>query len=94
LSSSLWGVARRQAMIGQIADRVSRPKVIGTMISLKNGGPTVIFTPRTASLMIGKIVPQSTANAAPTSSRLLNRNELSRDTNESRRCSLCSSGRR
>jgi hypothetical protein len=37
---------------------------------LKNGGPTVIFEPRTASLMIGNSVPQSTENAMPTSTTL------------------------
>jgi hypothetical protein len=46
---------------------------------LKNGGPTVIFTPRTASDSTGKIVPHSVENAIPTSSRLLNRKADSRD---------------
>ena len=40
---------------------------------LKNGGPTVILLFVTASLRIGKSVPQSTANAIPTSNRLLKR---------------------
>jgi hypothetical protein len=38
---------------------------------LKNGAPTVIFSPRTHSLRIGKSVPQSTLKAIPTSTRLL-----------------------
>src|SRR5258706_15067487 len=72
-------------MTGQIPASVRMPNVIGIIISLKNGGPTVIFTPLTASERIGKRVPQRTANAAPTSRRLLNRKLLLRETNESRR---------
>src|SRR5437773_3790281 len=93
-SRSLRALARRQAITGQIPARVIRPKAIGTVTWLKNGAPTVIFTPRTASERIGKRVPQRMAKAAPTSSRLLNRKVLSRDTKESRRASLLRSGRR
>src|SRR5688572_7618391 len=50
----------------------------GTLTVLKNGGPTVIFVPRTHSLRIGKNVPQSTENEMPTSRRLLYRNAASR----------------
>jgi hypothetical protein len=43
----------------------------GTFTVLKNGGPTVIFSPFTHSLRIGKSVPQSTENEIPISTRLL-----------------------
>ena len=70
--------ARRQAISGPmpVRSRSSRPS--GMFTVLKNGGPTVILLPRTASLMIGKSVPHSTEKAIPTSTRLLYRNAASR----------------
>ena len=61
---------------------------------LKNGGPTVILVPRTASHRIGNSVPHSTENAMPTSSRLLNRNAASRLSIDSSCTSASSSGQR
>ena len=66
----------------------------GTFTVLKNGGPTVILVPRTASERIGKSVPQSTANAMPTNSRLLYRNAASRLTMLSSSASASRSGHR
>jgi len=66
----------------------------GAFTRLKNGGPTVIFTPRTASEMTGKIVPQKTAKAMPTSTRLLKRNADSRERNDSIVPGVRNSGRR
>jgi hypothetical protein len=50
--------------------------------------------PRTASEITGKIVPQKTANAIPTRTRLLSRNADSRDSIESSSFSLFSIGKR
>jgi hypothetical protein len=63
--------ARRHAMSGPTPVRKSSSRPSGTFTVLKKGGPTVIFVPRTASLIIGKSVPQRTENAMPTKSRLL-----------------------
>jgi hypothetical protein len=63
--------ARRQAMSGPMPVRASSSRPSGTLTVLKNGAPTVIFSPRTHSLRIGKSVPQSTLKAIPTSTRLL-----------------------
>jgi hypothetical protein len=63
--------ARRHAMSGPIPVRASSRSPSGTFTVLKKGAPTVIFEPRTASLMIGKSVPQSTEKAMPTRRRLL-----------------------
>src|SRR6185437_9937035 len=51
----------------------------GAFTVSKNGGPTVILTPRTASDRTGKSVPQKTAKAMPINTKLLNRNAASRD---------------
>src|SRR3990172_9682693 len=67
---------------------------MGPFTWLKKGGPTVILTPRTASEMRGKTVPQKVAKAAPTRIRLLKRKLLSRDSMESSSLSLLSRGRR
>src|SRR5215468_1270128 len=86
--------ARRHAITGPTPIRKSSAKPSGALTRLKNGGPTVIFTPRTHSEMTGNTVPQNTANAMPTRMRLLNRNADSRDTSESSSFSLRSIGRR
>ena len=74
--------------------RARRSSPSGMLTRLKNGGPTVILLPRTASLRIGKSVPHSTENAIPTSSRLLNRNAASRLSMDSSCTSASSSGHR
>jgi hypothetical protein len=51
--------------------RKSRARPIGIIAALKNGAPTVIFTPLTASEIMGKSVPQNTVKAIPTKSKLL-----------------------
>ena len=71
-------VAFLQAMTGPIPMSARRMSPNGIFTRLKKGGPTVIFTPRTASERIGKSVPQSTENAMPTNARLLKRNAASR----------------
>src|SRR5664279_608681 len=70
---------RLHAMSGPTPVSKSRNSPIGTFTLLKNGAPTVIFSPVTISLILGNTVPQSTANALASSSRLLNRKLDSRD---------------
>jgi hypothetical protein len=60
-----------QAMSGHRPVSNNSVKPRGMFTALKKGGPTVIFTPLTASDIIGKRVPHSTAKAIPTRSRLL-----------------------
>src|SRR5262249_54783225 len=86
--------ARRQAINGPTPIRNRSTSPSGAFTRLKNGGPTVIFTPRTASEITGKIVPQNTANAIPTRIKLLSRKAASRERIESNSFSLRSSGNR
>ncbi len=51
--------------------RKSRARPIGVITALKNGAPTVILTPLTASEIMGKRVPQKTVKTIPTKSKLL-----------------------
>ena len=67
---------------------------MGMFTLLKNGGPTLIFSPRKPSESNGSKVPHNTAKAAPRSMRLLNRNADSRDKNDSIWFSLRSCGHR
>src|SRR5262249_50243744 len=90
----LLQVARRQAMTGPTPIRNSSTKPSGALTLLKNGGPTVIFTPRTHSEMTGNTVPQKTAKAMPTRIRLVKRKADSGDSNESSSFSLRSKGKR
>ena len=90
----LRGVARRQAITGPMPIRKSSAMPSGAFTRLKNGGPTVIFTPRTHSEMTGNTVPQNTAKAMPTRTRLLNRNAASREKNDSMVPAVRSSGSR
>src|SRR5262249_7149442 len=69
----------RQAINGPTPIRKMRASASGALTLLKNGGPTVILTPRTASDKTGNSVPQNTAKAIPTRTKLLNRNAASRD---------------
>src|SRR5436853_6249211 len=86
--------ARRHASSGPTPVRNMRKMAIGTFTLLKNGGPTVIFEPVTASEMIGNIVPQKTAKQAASRIRLLNMKLLSRETIDSIWFSLFSYRRR
>ena len=86
--------AFRQAISGPMPVSPSSRRPSGTFTRLKNGGPTVILVPRTASDRIGNSVPHRTENAIPTSSRLLNRNAASRLSIDSSWTSASSSGHR
>src|ERR1041384_4788951 len=86
--------ALRHASSGPTPVRNMRKMAIGTFTLLKNGGPTVIFTPFTASEMTGNIVPQNTAKHAASRIRLLNMKLLSRETTDSIWFSLLRYGRR
>ena len=55
----------------------------GMFTALKNGAPTVIFSPRTHSERMGNNVPHSTENAMPISTRLLYKNAASRESIDS-----------
>src|SRR4051812_8971948 len=79
----------RHASSGPTAVRNSNTSAIGMFTLLKNGGPTVIFVPCTASERIGKRVPQRTAKAETNNRTLLNRKLDSRETRDSSLCSLC-----
>src|SRR5208282_5663051 len=87
----LRGDERRQAINGPTPIRKIRARASGALTLLKKGGPTVILTPRTASEITGKIVPQKTANAIPTSTRLLKRKAASRERYDSNSAGVCSS---
>src|SRR5256885_764542 len=65
--------ARRQGSSGPMPIVTINARKIGPFTAPKNGGPTVIFSPRAASEMIGNTVPLNTANVTATSSQLLNR---------------------
>jgi hypothetical protein len=88
------GLAFLQAMRGPIPVSATRNSPSGTLTRLKNGGPTVILVPRTASDMIGNSVPQSTENAIPTKARLLKRKAASLLAMDSSRASGSSKGHR
>src|SRR6516164_6534996 len=79
---------RRHASNGPTPVRNTRNNPIGTFTLLKNGGPTVTLLPVTHSESTGNSVPHNTAKHDTSSTRLLNRKLDSRDTSESRRCSL------
>src|ERR1039458_5322677 len=88
-SSEVW----RHASSGPMPVRNSRNSPMGTFTRLKNGGPTVTFEPVTHSDSTGNSVPHRTAKHATSSTRLLNRKLDSRETSDSRRCSLFSVSR-
>ncbi len=56
---------------------------MGMLTRLKNGAPTLIFSPRIASDRSGKMVPKNTVKAAAIRNRLFSRNMDSRDRRES-----------
>ena len=73
----------RHPRSGHIAIRIRSNRNNGELIVLKNGGPTEIFTPFTASEIRGKIVPQKTAKQIPKKIMLLYKKELSLERNDS-----------
>src|SRR5246127_5675444 len=83
----------RHASSGPTPVSSTRKMPMGTFTRLKNGGPTVTFDPVTHSDSTGNSVPQSTAKHDTSSTRLLNRKLDSRETSDSRRCSLFSVSR-
>src|SRR5580704_7250111 len=73
----------RHASKGPTPVNKRRNSAMGIFTLLKNGGPTLILFPVTASERTGKSVPQSTAKHAASKIKLLNRKLDSRDTKES-----------
>jgi hypothetical protein len=71
LRSTLLIEVLRHPSRGHKAIRIIRSRNKGGFTVLKNGGPTDIFTPFTASLIRGKTVPQKVAKQMPTSIMLL-----------------------
>ena len=74
----------RQASSGPTPVRNSKARPIGIIHLLKNGGPTVIRTPVTASLIVGNSVANRIKNAEKSRIQLFNKNAASRDTQDSR----------
>src|SRR5436305_2035692 len=73
----------RQANSGPTPVRNRRMKPMGVIHLLKNGGPTVRRSPRTASLSVGNIVANSTKKAENNNTQLFTRNDASREIHES-----------
>src|SRR6266852_2466075 len=90
----LGSEARRQAISGPIPVRASKARPRGMFTRLKNGGPTVTLVPCTSSERIWNNVTDSTENAIPIRSKLLNRKLASRLTIDSSRVSAPSNGSR
>src|SRR5882672_4847844 len=78
----------RQARSGPTPVKNNKNIAIGIFTRLKNGGPTLIFDPRTASESTGKSVPARTATQATSKIRLLNKKLDSRESIESSWLSL------
>src|SRR5512142_3100790 len=78
----------RQASSGPTAVSNRRNIAMGTLTLLKNGGQTVTFVPCTHSERAGNKVPQRTAKHETSKRTLLNRKLDSRETSDSRRCSV------
>src|SRR5882724_4083161 len=78
----------RQESNGPNAVRTKRPRKIGIVTRLKNGGPTVTLVPCTHSDKRGKSVPHRMVKHAASSSRLLKRKLDSRETTASNLFSL------
>ena len=76
-------VARFHERTGPMPVSSRRAKAIGTLTRLKNGAETEIFSPVTASLITGNVVPRNVAKVRATKSTLLKRNEPSRETTAS-----------
>ena len=82
----------RQASSGPMPVRSSRHNPMGSIHWLKNGGPTVRRSPRTASLSVGNIVAKRTKNAEKSRIQLFIMNAASRETHESSSLRARSSG--
>src|SRR6266478_5732465 len=72
----------RHASMGPSPVRNRRTRPIGSIHLLKNGGPTVMRVPVTASLSVGNIVANATKNAQNSRIQLLTRNAASRESHE------------
>src|SRR5260370_8008846 len=72
-----------QASNGPTPVKKTRNNPIGIVTLLKNGGPTLILYPRTASERMGKSAPQRIANGTANNTRLLNKKLDSRETSDS-----------
>src|ERR1700675_2365227 len=70
----------RQASSGPTPVRNSRRRPMGMLTLLKNGAPTLILEPESASDRTGKRVPESTATQETSRIKLLNRKLDSRET--------------
>src|SRR6478735_8849909 len=81
-------------MSGPTPDSASSASPIGTIHLLKNGGPTVMRLPVTASERVGNIVANRMKKAANSKIQLLAVNAASRDSHESRVARERSSGSR
>src|SRR5580692_2486059 len=78
----------RQASSGPTPVRNSSNRPIGMFTLLKNGAPTLIFEPESASDKTGKSVPERTATQETSRIRLLKRKLDSRETTASNWFSL------
>lgn len=72
-----------QTSNGPTPVRNNKTNPMGAFTLLKNGAPTVIFSPRMASDRTGKIVPQNTEKHITTNITLFRRKPLSREVNDS-----------
>ncbi len=90
----LESVDLRHASSGPMPVSSSMQRPIGSIHWLKNGGPTVRRSPRTASLSVGNIVAKRTKNAEKSRIQLFSMNAASRETHESSSLRARSSGRR
>ena len=73
----------RHGSTGATAIKNSSSSPTGMVMRSKNGVPTLIRSPLSASTISGNTVPSSTTRANTPNSRLLARNEASRDSAES-----------
>src|SRR3954453_10804545 len=87
-------VTRRQANMGPMPDSSTSTSASGTVSRSNQGGPTLAFSPVSASEISGKKVPHMITRARPTRTRLLSRKNDSRESSESSRASERRSGRR
>ena len=84
----------RHASSGPIPVSSSSISPIGIIHLLKNGGPTVMRWPVTASLSVGNIVAKRMKNAENSRIQLFARNAASRDAHDSSSLRARSSGSR
>ena len=87
-------VTLRHASTGPIPESRTSTSAIGVVRRSNQGGPTLAFSPVSASEMSGKKVPQKITRQRPTSTRLFSRKKDSRESSESSLASLRRWGRR